>query len=114
MTGIPLGGLQYFKKVSGFVPAGQVFVVAIGKDGKGCKAGEKPCLYAVVSRESISDMAALDAISQHIKAEADAKYEKECSAYWIDLYDSDETRWKAEHLNDFPPDEALGRAGADE
>jgi hypothetical protein len=105
MTGIPLGGLQYFKKTSAFVPSGQVFVVAIGKDGKGCKGDEEPCLYAVVTREQISDMAALDSISQFIQTKAEIRYEKECASFWLDHYG-----------REYPdqPDEALGRAGADE
>jgi hypothetical protein len=107
---LPLSGIRFFRRVSGFVPAGQVFVVPIGKGGDLLTdqqmrpdrwLTEEPFEFGVISREKITDEMAVDAIALWYSRREQQKYEYESIQYWIDHYDS-------------PPDEALGRAGADE
>lgn len=78
MTSFPLSGLTFEKTTSKNCQLGKVYVYQRGLHH-----------YVVFSREPITDMAAVDAISQFIAR-------REASAV------------------EGPPDEALGRAGADE
>lgn len=78
---LPLDGITFEKNVSKNCVQGKAYVYQRGLRH-----------YVVFTREEISDMAALDAISQYLAPK----------------------EYKANMTNDFPPDEALGRAGADE
>lgn len=96
MTGLPLEGLTFHKRVTKWVPTGEVYVMQ-----------PKPGIleYIVMSREPISDMAAVSYINSFIARNEEVRYESECAAFWLEGYSN---------FTGFPPDEALGRAGADE